>query len=62
MKGGKVFLRCAACGNAKIVESVDSDPEGTYIVVTNLCDICDRGGGFEEVWYYDTEGKPLEPK
>lgn len=58
----KVFLRCAACGNAMIVERERTDPHGTYSVVTNECDICNAAsGGFEHVEYFDRDGNQIAP-
>ena len=62
LRSAKVFLRCSACGNAKIAERVSTDPPGTYIVVTNECDICNAAsGGFEDVHYYDRQGNEVAP-
>jgi hypothetical protein len=62
MNDGKVFLRCSACGNAKIAERVSTDPPDTYVVVTNECDICNAAtGGFEDVLYYDRQGNQVVP-
>lgn len=58
----KVFLRCAACGNAMIVDRERTDPPGTAFVVTNECDICDAAsGGFEHVEYFDRDGNQIAP-
>lgn len=60
-KPNRVFLRCAACGNAMICYRENSDPPGTVSVVTNECAVCDAAtGGFMECWYFDQHGNELE--
>lgn len=51
-----IFLRCQ-CGNAAVDVRRAGDPPEAVELVTNICDICDPGGGFDEALYYDRDGR-----
>lgn len=58
-----IAMRCDVCGNAVRVPREDYDPPGAVVRVTNECNICEAAnGGFEEAWYYDSDGKEILPQ
>ena len=53
-----VKLRCPQCKRSIMAKRDPTDLPGTATVEV-LCDRCDDGGGFPEVFYYNADGKQL---
>lgn len=55
-----VKLKCSKCGKWKIVERHKSDLKGTVTVIAD-CPECSQPGMFEDVTYWDADGKQILP-
>lgn len=61
LKPGHIHMRCAKCYKTRSnVARSQFDFENAAVLVMSYCDRCDKGGGFEEAWYYDLSGKELQ--
>lgn len=56
----QVTLRCPKCKRTKEVRKDSTDLKNAAVVEIQ-CDKCDRGDGFPETFYYDADGRQLNP-
>lgn len=60
LKDGKIHMKCSRCGLTRSnVNRSEFDLPKAAVIVMNFCPRCDKGGGFEESWYYDVDGKEI---
>ncbi len=60
LKPDCVHMKCKRCGNIKNnVKRSEFDPSNAVVILINYCYKCDEGGGFEESWYFDINGKEI---
>ena len=50
-----VLLRCPTCQRKKVVAADETDPPNVAVIEM----VCDRHEGFDDIRYYDQEGKPI---
>lgn len=55
----KVRIVCLNCLHSKVLPIHESDPEGTRIIFTSVCDKCNEDG--EGIRYYDLLGDEIRP-
>lgn len=58
MKKDQITIECPKCKRSRKTPRHHTDPQGTVKIVL-LCPKCDNGGGFEQVDYFDADGKQI---
>lgn len=58
-KAGKIRIICTNCLYSKIQDKIESDPDGTRLIVTESCPTCNaESSGL--INYYDANGELIE--
>lgn len=61
-KSGHIHLKCRRCKATRSnMARADWDHPDAVAMVLSYCPRCDKGGEFEDVAYFDADGKELSP-